>query len=119
MIYVAGSSKSKEKIFEVCQLLKKEGFEVYYPFEFESCSEEIVTRDIKAIWKCSALVRLVDDNNSEGAPHEAQEAKLCNIPVILLNLTGKVLDPWTKFYSDVEVTSLNDLLNVIKRRKKT
>ena len=74
-------------------------------------------KDIKAIWKCSVLVRIVDGNNSEGSPHEAQEAKLCGISVILLNLTGKVLDPWTKFYSDVEVTSLNDLLNVIKRRK--
>jgi len=114
MIYVAGSHNSKGKMLEVCQALKSEGFDVHYPFEFESCSEEIVLKDIRAIWKSSVVVRVVDGNSSEGASHEVHEAMLCNIPVFLLNLTGKDLDPWTKFFSDREVRSLGELIQVLK-----
>ena len=95
-------------------MLTKQGFNVYYPFKEKIRDNEIVMADIKAIWKSSTLVRVIDGNSSIGACHEAHEASICGIPVIVLNLTDKKLDPWTKFFTDKEVRSIEELINCLR-----
>jgi hypothetical protein len=118
MIYLSGPSKSIEKLNEIYQKLVSEGFTVHYPFvHVEDCTEKTVINDLKKVWHSSILIRVVDENPSEGAPHEAHEAFICHIPVVILNLTGKDLDPWTKFFSNKEARSVEELLTFLREKK--
>jgi hypothetical protein len=118
MIYLSGPSKSIEKLSEIYQKLVSEGFDVHYPLLYvEDCTEKTVIEDIRKVWRSNLLIRVIDGNPSEGAPHEAHEAFICHIPVVILNLTGKDLDPWTKFFSNKEVRSVDELLTFLKGSK--
>jgi hypothetical protein len=115
VIYLSGPSKSIEKLSEIYQKLISEGFDVFYPFvHVEDCTEKTVISDLRKVWHSSLLIRVVDENSSEGAAHEAHEAYICHIPVVILNLTGKDLDPWTKFFSNEEVRSVEELIKFLK-----
>lgn len=123
-VFVAGSSRAKDEIFEVQKKLSKEGFEVLNQFSLDysevedfrdlpKVCEEIFSKDLQLVSKADVVVLLATDP-SFGAMCEALYASTIGKPVVIY-CPSKVRSPWPFFVSDKKARSFEELVSILRK----